>query len=129
MDLSHKKLEIWKNGINLVESIYLLTASFPKEEQFGLTNQLRRASVSVVSNIAEGLSRTSPNEKIRFLEVARSSIVEIDTQIEIAIRIQYCSHDDVEEVNSLLNTIFAMSSALIKTIKLKLKSKEKTSSI
>jgi four helix bundle protein len=127
MDLSHKKLEIWKNGINLVESVYLLTASFPKEEQFGLTNQLRRASVSLVSNIAEGLSRISSNKKIRFLEVARSSIVEIDTQIEIANRIQYCSHDDIKEVNSLLNTIFAMSSALIKTIKSK--SKEKTSSI
>jgi four helix bundle protein len=87
MNLSHKKLDVWKFSIELVDKIYLLTKTFPKEELFGLTNQLRRASVSVTSNLAEGLSRTSSNEKCRFLEISRSSVVEIDTQIEISVRL------------------------------------------
>jgi len=70
LDLSHKKLDIWKFSLELVSKIYSLTSQFPKEELFGLTSQLRRASVSVSSNIAEGLSRSSKLEKIRFLEIA-----------------------------------------------------------
>lgn len=73
MNLSHKKLDVWKFSIELVDKIYSLTKTYPKEELFGLTNQLRRASISVTSNIAEGLARTSSNEKCRFLEIARSS--------------------------------------------------------
>ncbi|MDY0084034.1 MAG: four helix bundle protein, partial [Ignavibacteriaceae bacterium] len=100
-----------------VSKIYSLTLQFPREERFGLTNQLRRASVSVSSNIAEGLSRTSELEKIRFLEISRSSIVEIDTQLEIALKLKLCNNEDLDEIEKLLNSLFAMITSLKKKIK------------
>jgi len=117
LDLSHKKLDVWNFSLVLITKIYVLTSQFPKEELFGLTNQLRRASVSVSSNIAEGLSRTSKLEKVRFLEIARSSVVEIDTQLEIVIRINLCQQTDLNEIEKLLNSLFAMITSLKKKIK------------
>lgn len=116
LDLSHKKLNIWKFSLDLVSKIYLLTSKFPKEELFGITNQLRRASVSGSSNIAEGFSRTSKLEKNRFLEIARSSVVEIDTQLEIAVRLNFCEQKDLIEIEKLLNSLFAMITSLKKKI-------------
>ena len=116
LDLSHKKLDVWKFSLELVDKIYSLTKIFPKEELFGLTNQLRRASISVASNIAEGLSRTSSNEKCRFLEIARSSLVEIDTQIEISKKLNYCDKVDIKDIDQLMNRIFAMITSLMKKI-------------
>jgi four helix bundle protein len=117
LDLSHKKLDIWKFSLDLVTKIYALTSHFPKEELFGLTIQLRRASVSVSSNIAEGLSRTSKLEKIRFLEISRSSVVEIDTQLEIALKLKLCNKNELKEIEKLLNSLFAMITSLKKKIK------------
>jgi four helix bundle protein len=117
LELSHKNLDKWKFSLELVTDIYSLTNEFPKEELFGLTNQLRRASVSVISNIAEGLSRTSKLEKVRFLEIARSSIVEIDTQLEIAIKLNICRKNKLIEIEKLINSLFAMITSLKKKIK------------
>ena len=117
LDLSHKKLDIWNFSLDLVSKIYSLTSQFPKEEIFGLTSQLRRASVSVSSNIAEGLSRTSKLEKTRFLEIARSSLVEIDTQLEIALKLKLCDKNELIEIEKLLNSLFAMITSLKKKIK------------
>ena len=89
LDLSHKKLEVYKLSMCLVKDIYELTESFPKHELYSLVNQTRRAAISVSSNIAEGASRTSPKEKKRYYEIARSPVAEIDTQIEIAIHLKY----------------------------------------
>lgn len=119
LNLSHKKLDIWKFSLDLVLKIYTLTKKYPKEETFGLISQLRRASISVSSNVAEGLSRTSALEKIRFLEISRSSLVEIDTQLEISITLGYCKEADLEEIDKLLNSLFAMITGLIKKIKSK----------
>jgi four helix bundle protein len=119
LKLSHKNLDIWKFSLDLLLNIYKLTKRFSKEETFGLTSQMRRASVSVTSNIAEGLSRTSSLEKIRFLEISRSSLVEIDTQLEIAIQLGYCKESELKEIDKLLNSLFAMISSLIKKIKTK----------
>lgn len=119
LNLSHKKLDIWKFSLDLLLNIYKLTKFFPKEETFGLTSQLRRASISITSNIAEGLSRTSSLEKVRFLEMARSSLVEIDTQLEIAIVLGYCNETELLKIAKLSNSIFAMISSLIKKIKTK----------
>ena len=77
--LAHKQLEVWKVSIDLVSRIYDLTTDFPSSELSGITNQLRRASVSVPSNISEGAARSSHIERKRFYEIARSSLVEIDT--------------------------------------------------
>jgi four helix bundle protein len=117
LDLSHKKLDIWNFSLDLVSKIYSLISHFPKEEMFGLTNELRRASVSVSSNIAEGLSRTSKLEKIRFLEISRSSIVEIDTQLEIVLKLNLCNKNDLIEIEKLLNSLFAMITSFKKKIK------------
>jgi len=117
LDLSHKKLDIWNFSLELVSKIYSLSSQFPKEELFGLVSQLRRASVSVSSNVAEGLSRTSKLEKIRFLEISRSSLVEIDTQLEIALKLKLCNKNELVEIEKLLNSLFAMITSLKKKIK------------
>ena len=112
-----KKLDIWNFSLDLVAKIYGLTSNFPNEELFGLTNQLRRASVSVNSNIAEGLSRTSKLEKIRFLEISRSSLVEIDTQLEITLKLNLFNKNELVEIEKLLNSLLAMITSLKKKIK------------
>lgn len=89
LKLAHKDLDVWKYAKQLVVEIYRITQSFPKEELFGLTNQLRRAAVSIVSNIAEGSARKSVNERKRFYEISRSSLVEIDSQLEISIALGF----------------------------------------
>jgi four helix bundle protein len=111
--LNHKKLEVWKISIELVAEIYRITKLLPKEEIFGLTNQLRRASVSIISNIAEGSARKSSIERKRFYEISRSSIVEIDAQIEIAHKLNYFSQEQIEKLYILIDQIFAMLSKLI----------------
>jgi four helix bundle protein len=113
LDLKHKKLSVWIKSIELVKEVYLLTNSFPSDERFGLTSQIRRASVSVVSNISEGASRKSINERVRFYEISRSSLVEIDSQIEISILLGYLKRKEVKKLKNLTNEVFAMLSAMI----------------
>ena len=114
LNLAHKKLDVWKKSLLLVTEVYKLTQSFPREEQFGLTSQLRRASVSVISNIAEGFARSSEIETKRFLEIARSSLVEVDTQIEIGLKLNYLNEKDIIDLTEISNHIFAMLTKLIK---------------
>lgn len=116
INLAHKKLDVWKKSLMLVTDIYKLTQSFPRQEQFGLTSQLRRASVSVISNIAEGFARSSELETKRFLDIARSSLVEVDTQIEIALKLNYITENDIIDLKEYSNHIFAMLTKLIKKI-------------
>jgi four helix bundle protein len=80
---THKDLEVWKKGIDLVGSVYKITKDFPKGEMYGLTSQLRRAAVSFPSNIAGGAARRSKNEFIQFLHIALGSLAEIETQLII----------------------------------------------
>ena len=99
---THKDLDVWKRGMSLVEQIYMVTKKFPKEEIYGLTSQLRRASVSFPSNIAEGAARSSIKEYIQFLYIAVGSLSEIETQVIIADKLGYFSADEMlEEVESL----------------------------
>jgi len=86
---SYRDLIAWQKGIDLVTETYRLTQQFPREELYGLSNQLRRAAVSVPSNIAEGEARFSPREFHHFLATARGSLVEIETQIIIAEKLKY----------------------------------------
>lgn len=102
-----------KLAIELTVKIYRITEKFPKTEMYGLALQLQRAVVSIPSNIAEGASRSSAKERKRFYEIARSSLVEVDTQLEIAIRLNYLQ-DKNEALEDQLNYIFAMLSNLIK---------------
>ena len=117
INLSHKKLEVWKFSIELVKEIYLLTQSFPKSEIYGLTSQVRRAAVSIPSNISEGLARNSLKEKGKFLDIARSSLVELDTQIEISLQLNYLELKSIDTLSKLSNSTFAMLTKLINNYK------------
>lgn len=113
LNLSHKNLDVWKSGIELVKAIYETTKSYPKNELYGLTSQLRRAAVSVPANIAEGSARRTPKEKKRFYEISRASLVEIDTLFEASFAAQIIDHKDTIKLGELMNSIFAKLSRLI----------------
>ena len=95
----HKQLTVWQLAIELVTDVYALSQSFPNEEKFGLTNQLRRASVSIPSNIAEGAARQGNKEFIQFLYVALGSCAEVETQLMIASNLQYANIKQVIDKN------------------------------
>lgn len=113
LKLNHKNLDVWKVSLLLIKDIYTLTESYPKSEIYGLVSQLRRASISVNSNIAEGASRRTPVERKRFYEVSRSSLVEIDTQLEISILLNYVKENSLTEINDKTNELFAKITNLI----------------
>ena len=95
---THKDLEIWKLGIEMVEYVYKITAAFPREEQFGLISQMRRCSVSIPSNIAEGAARQSIKEYIQFLYVSLGSLSELDTHFEISRRLKFTDTSEFIEM-------------------------------
>lgn len=103
-----KELEIWKQSRQFCSQIYSVTNSFPEAEKFGLTNQLRRASVSIPSNIAEGSSRSSNKDFCRFLEIAIGSAYETETQILIASDLNFIREEDRESLCSSLEIIIKM---------------------
>lgn len=113
LKLSHKNLDVYRFSIQLLEEIYKTTKSFPKEEQYTLVNQLRRAAISVCSNIAEGASRLSKREKKRFYEIARGSLVEIDTQLEISLILNYIDKEKQLLIHAILEPLFKMLSKMI----------------
>jgi four helix bundle protein len=113
LNLGHKNPNVWKLSMNLISEIYKLTKSYPKDELYNLTSQMRRASVSISSNIAEGASRKSSLERKRFYEISRSSLIELDTQLEISLRLNYISESFINELGDLVNHIFAMLTKLI----------------
>lgn len=114
LSLNHKNLAVWKKSIELVKLIYKVTDTFPNKEVYGLTSQIRRAAVSVPSNIAEGAARKSSLERKRFFEISRSSLVEIDTQIEISIVLSLIKEDEIKSLDNMIVEVFSMLSALIK---------------
>ncbi|CAD0305494.1 Four helix bundle protein [Xanthomonas campestris pv. nigromaculans] len=105
---------VWRDAMSLVEAIYRLSHDFPDSERFGLTAQMRRAAISVPSNIAEGAARRSTADYLRYLSIARGSLAELDTQLQIAIRLQFGSPDTA--TLDLLNRTFARLNALIRTL-------------
>jgi len=103
---THKDLEVWKRSLDLVEKVYSMTRSFPKEEVYGLTLQMRRAAVSVPSNIAEGAARGSKKEFVQFLYIALGSLEELETQFILACRVGLTSDRSlshtIDEVRKML---------------------------
>ena len=112
----HHKLEIWQRSIDFVSRIYKVTETFPDNEKFGLISQIRRAAISIPSNIAEGAGRNSPKEFIQFLGVAQGSIAELETQLIIARNLNYIDKD-YDEVMQELDGISKMIVGLIKSIR------------
>jgi four helix bundle protein len=115
LNLSHKKLDVWYLSKNFVKDIYKVTNSFPSSEVYITVNQLKRAAISVASNIAEGSSRNSALERKRFYVIARSSLVEIDTQLEITSELGFLSKENYDELSVKINKLFAFISKLIQS--------------
>ncbi len=92
---SYKDLDVWKRGVELARVVYGITAAFPESEKFGLVSQMRRAAVSVPSNIAEGQARRTPGDFLRFLNIARGSLAELETQMTIASDLGFVSGEQV----------------------------------
>jgi four helix bundle protein len=114
---NHHNLAAWQASINLAALMYGLTRKFPDAERNGLTGQVRRAVVSVAANLAEGASRSSTREYLRFVSIARSSLVELETLLIIAQRVGVASRPEIEEVSPAVNSTFALLSGLISSLR------------
>lgn len=106
--MNHKELDVWKESIELTKKIYNITKNFPKEELYGLTSQIRRASVSIPSNIAEGSARNSDKEFIQFLYVSLGSLAELETQLIISKEIEYNKYLFEEEIEKIKKMILGL---------------------
>ena len=113
----HEKLDLWRKSIELAVSIYRQTDTFPKEERFGLTQQIRRAAVSIASNVAEGAARASTNEFRKFLTYSQGSASAVGTQLSIAIRLNYIQETDYVRLDRDLNAVSKMISGLSRSLK------------
>jgi four helix bundle protein len=112
----HKRLVVWQVSVDLVVHVYETTRRFPATERFGLVAQMNRAAVSIPSNIAEGAAREGRKEYLQFLYVARASASELDTQLEIARRLNYLSANDYERLQVELDRVAKMLNALISVL-------------
>ncbi|MFA5973967.1 MAG: four helix bundle protein [Lentimicrobiaceae bacterium] len=113
MNYAFENLEVWQKSRKLVKSVYQLTGTFPNEEKFGLTSQLRRASISVSSNIAEGSTRWSRKDQARFYEIAFGSLIEVLNQIILSNDLNFLSGDslknirvDIDSIGRMLNSLY-----------------------
>ena len=111
MRRKHQGLLVWQQAMVLVKSVYAVTTDFPKHEVFGLTSQMRRAAISVPSNIAEGAGRASKKEFLQFLPIARGSLNELDTQLLIAKDLGYLNETDA--IDALIDRVLALIGGLI----------------
>lgn len=118
MEKPHKKLEGWQLAMEIVQDIYNFTQQLPVEENYGLVSQMRRSAISIPSNIAEGAARRSPKEFIQFLHIAQASLAELDTQIELCVRLGHLNNERELFERNLLEAD-KMISGLIRSIKSK----------
>lgn len=116
--MTHKNLQLYQCSLDLVTNVYKLTESFPRNEEFGLTSQIRRASVSIPSNIAEGASRHSTKDFIRFLNISSGSLSEVETQLEIAERLNYIKiqEDLKNQITSIRKMLYRLKESLKKKV-------------
>jgi four helix bundle protein len=114
-----KELKIWSKSRVLVKKIYEVTEGFPSEEKFGLVSQMRRAAVSIISNIAEGSGKESNKDFCRFLEVAYSSAFELETQLILAVDLNFTKLDATTEILDSVQEIQKMIYSFIKTVRTK----------
>jgi len=113
---SYKDLLIWQKGIKLVKLTYLICKDFPKDEVFGLQSQIKRSSVSIPSNIAEGYGRNTSQSFIQFLRIARGSLLELETQLIIAKELDFVDVDSFEEMSALITEESKMINGFIKSM-------------
>ncbi len=111
---SVRNLEIWHEAVEVVKAVYMLTQSWPKEELYGLTNQARRAVVSIPANLAEGLGRGTPGEIARFAQIALGSLYELDTLLYLAAELGYSSQDIVASLRERFISLARRTSSFIR---------------
>jgi len=121
---SHRSSVAWQKGMEIAKVVYDLTRSFPPDERFGLTNQLRRAAVSIPSNIAEGKGRQSTGELIQFLCIARGSTLEVQTQLELAVMLGFGDTEKIVIAQSLASEELKILNASLVTLRAKLAAKK-----
>ena len=117
MGKPHHNLEVWKRSLNYVTGIYKITANFPVDEKFGLVSQMRRAAVSIPSNIAEGAARNSKKEFINFLHIAQGSAAELETQIFISRNLDFVTQSQADPLLKELEEISRMIIGLQKSLR------------
>ena len=116
---SYKDLVVWQKGISPAKKIHKLTRTFPEAEKFGLVSQMRRAAVSIPSNIAEGQARHTRKEFIQFLSHSESSVAELETQVILGIELGYCALMDTQEITRLTTELSKMLDSLRRTLEVK----------
>jgi four helix bundle protein len=117
---SHRDLDVWKVAIDLTDAVYATSDRWPKEERYALTNQIRRAAVSVPSNIAEGNGRRTTKDYLRFLDMAFGSLMEVDTQVCIATRRNYITAEQESDLLTFIERIGKMLNALMSSLERKM---------
>ncbi len=115
--LTHKNLTVWQKSIDLSVCIYKRTSGFPKEENFGISSQMRRASLSIPSNIAEGHGRKSDKDLVRFLYISLGSASELETQLIVAHKLSFLMEEEFNALSISLNEIIKMLVSLIRSKK------------
>ena len=110
---TYKDLILWQKAMELVKLTYLLIRKLPKEETYALSDQMRRAAISIPSNIAEGNGRKSKTEYIRFLDISRGSLFELETQLNIGVMLEFFNDNDVKEIFGLITEVSKMINSLI----------------
>lgn len=113
---SHKELIVWQKSIALAREVYLLTDQFPKSEIYGIVSQMRRCSVSIPSNIAEGYGRKSPNEYKQFFSIAYGSALELETQVIICKEVKLCTSEETTNVEALLQEVLKMLNSMSRKV-------------
>jgi len=116
---NYRELIVWQKAMDLVEMIYRASAQFPKEELYGLTGQIRRAAVSIASNIAEGQGRRTTRDFLHFLSISNGSLKETETQILIAERLHYISEQDRLQLMNLTTEVGRLNTGLVNALKRK----------
>jgi four helix bundle protein len=120
---THRDLKVWQLGMDITEQIYGLTKSFPDGERFGVISQLRRAAVSVPANIAEGNARSSTKEYLHYLSIAIGALAEVETFLDLALRLQYGQSNTIRTLNELVSEERRMLRGLQRSLQVRLDSK------
>ena len=117
--MTHKDLEVWKKSMNLVEGVYKLMKQLPESEKYGLISQIKRSSISIPSNIAEGAGRASTKEFIRYLDIATGSLSELETQLLLLERLGFCSAEEnlTEEIQTIGKMLYGLRISLRNKLK------------
>ena len=116
MEKPHKKLDVWQAAMKTAQMVYMVTNTFPAQEKFGLVSQMRRAAVSIPSNIAEGAARQGGREFRNFLSMAQGSLSELDTQLELSVLLGFLTNENLAEITHQLLRIDKMLTGLIRSL-------------